>query len=168
MSIQRRALRSFVSYIDKSREYYAVQGYRIPYGWAHYQNTPFCPLARPISESKVGIVTTAFFHPGMEPEGIPTSPPKQPYAAPSDPIPENLNTDDVSWDKEATDMDDLGSYLPLKTLISKISEKKVGSVSKRFYGIPTDYSQRRTLEDANQILNWCREDDVDALLLVPV
>ena len=71
-------------------------------------------------------------------------------------------------DKEATNMDDLGSYLPLKTLISKISEKKVGSVSKRFYGIPTDYSQRRTLEDANQILNWCREDDVDALLLVPV
>ena len=65
-------------------------------------------------------------------------------------------------------MDDLGSYLPLKTLKGKIPEKKVGSVSKRFYGIPTDYSQRRTLEDANQILNWCREDDVDALLLVPV
>ena len=74
----------------------------------------------------------------------------------------------MSWDKEATNMDDLGSYLPLKTLISKISEKKVGSVSKRFYGIPTDYSQRRTLEDTNQILNWCRDDDVDALLLVPV
>ena len=65
-------------------------------------------------------------------------------------------------------MDDLGSYLPLKALISKISEKKGGSVSKRFYGIPTDYSQRRTLEDAYQILNWCMEDDVDALLLVPV
>ena len=65
-------------------------------------------------------------------------------------------------------MDDLGSYLPLKTLKGKISDKRVGSVSKRFYGITTDYSQRRTLEDANQILNWCREDDVDALLLVPV
>jgi D-proline reductase (dithiol) PrdB len=109
-----------------------------------------------------------FFHPGKEPEGVPTLPPKQPYAAPSDPMPENLNTNDVSWDKEATDMDDLGSYLPLETLKGKISEKKVGSVSKRFYGIPTDYSQRRTLEDANQILNWCRDDDVDALLLVPV
>ena len=55
-----------------------------------------------------------------------------------------------------------------KNVESKISEKKVGSVSERFYGIPTDYSQRRTLEDANQILNWCGEDDVDALLLVPV
>ena len=65
-------------------------------------------------------------------------------------------------------MDDLGSFLPLKTLKGKIPEKKVGSVSKRFYGIPTDYSQRRTLEDANQILNWCRKDYVDALLLVPV
>ena len=168
MSIQRKANRSFVSYIDKSREYYAAQGYQTPYGWAHYQNTPFSPLKRPISESKVGIVTTAFFYPGKEPEGVPKSPPKQPYAAPSDPIPENLNTDDVSWDKEATNMDDLGSYLPLETLKDKISEKKVGSVSKRFYGIPTDYSQRRTLEDAYQIRNWCREDDVDALLLVPV
>ena len=110
MTIQRKAHRSFVSYIDKSREYYAAQGYRIPYGWAHYQHTPFRPLKRPISESKVGIVTTVFFHPGKEPEGVPTSPPKQPYAAPSDPIPESLNTDDVSWDKEATNMDDLGSY----------------------------------------------------------
>ena len=65
-------------------------------------------------------------------------------------------------------MDDLGSYLPLETLKGKISNKKVGSVSKRFYGIPTDYSQRRTLQDANHILNWFREDDADALLLVPV
>ena len=97
MSIQRKAHRSFVSYIDKSREYYAAQGYRIPYGWAHYQNTPFSPLKRPISESKVGIVTTAFFHPGKEPEGVPTLPPKQPYAAPScllytSPSPRDLST----------------------------------------------------------------------------
>ena len=168
MSIQRKAHRSFVSYINKSPEYHAAQGYRIPYSWSLYQNTPFSPFKIPISESKVGIVTTAFFHPGKEPEGILTSLPKQPYAAHSDPIPESLNTDDVTWDKEATNMDDLRSYLPLKTLISKISENKVGSVSKRFYGIPTDYSQRRTLKDASQILNWCRKDDVDALLLVPV
>ena len=32
---RRRPYRSFVSYIDRSREYYAAQGYSQPYTWAH-------------------------------------------------------------------------------------------------------------------------------------
>jgi len=35
--------------------------------------------------------------------------------------------------------------------------------------VPTDYSQRRTIEqDAPQILARCREDGVDVALLVPL
>jgi len=35
--------------------------------------------------------------------------------------------------------------------------------------VPTDYSQRRTLEqDAPEILRRCREDEVDVALLVPL
>jgi len=56
----------------------------------------------------------------------------------------------------------------LQALMQKKQEGKIGAVSQRFYGIPTDYSQRRSLEDAQQILSWCREDAVDAVLLVPV
>ena len=51
--------RSFVSYIDRSREYYAAQGYDQPYAWAHYDDVPFTPLEKPLSACRVGLVTTA-------------------------------------------------------------------------------------------------------------
>ncbi len=45
----------------------------------------------------------------------------------------------------------------------------MGSLAARFHGVPTDYSQRRTLEnDAPEILERCREDGVDVALLVPL
>ncbi len=37
---QRRAYRSYVSYIDRSREYYAAQGYTQPYSWACHDDAP--------------------------------------------------------------------------------------------------------------------------------
>lgn len=40
---QLRSYRSFVSYIDRSREYYAAQGYNKPYAWPHYDDVPFAP-----------------------------------------------------------------------------------------------------------------------------
>lgn len=166
---QRRAHRSFVSYIDKSREYYAAHGYRQPYQWPYHHEVPFTPLTKPLSECTVGVVTTAFFPQGQEPPGVPTTPPKQPYAAPADPIPESLYTQDVAWDKEATHTDDLDTHLPLKRLSEFAKVGKLGANSRRFYGAPTTYSQRQTCEtDAPAILNWCQEDGVDVALLVPL
>ena len=105
---------------------------------------------------------------GQEPEGLPNFRNKEPYAALSDPVPDSLYTNDVFWDRDATNMDDLGSYLPLKILKYLKEQGTLGSLSKRFYGIPTDYSQRRSLLDSTEILNWCREDKLDAMLLVPI
>lgn len=42
-------LRTFVSYIDKSREYYLARGYGNPYRWVHFADVPFTPLARPLA-----------------------------------------------------------------------------------------------------------------------
>jgi hypothetical protein len=43
---------------------------------------------------------------------------------------------------------------------------RIGSVSPRFYGVPTDYSQGNTSKrDAPKILEWAREDGVDVMLL---
>jgi len=44
--------RIFVSYIDKSREYYLARGHGNPYRWAHNENAPFAPLAKPLSQSR--------------------------------------------------------------------------------------------------------------------
>ena len=48
------AYRVFVSYIDKSRDFYAAQGYERPYRWARNDEAPFTPLAKPLSESRIG------------------------------------------------------------------------------------------------------------------
>ena len=56
--IQRRPYRSFLSYIDLSREYYAAHGYTKPYKWISHQNVPFTKLEKPLSECRVALLTT--------------------------------------------------------------------------------------------------------------
>ena len=49
--------RGFVSYIDKSREFYLAKGYGNPYRWASNPDAPFTPLTKPLAESRVALVT---------------------------------------------------------------------------------------------------------------
>ena len=162
---QRRAYRSYVSYIDRSREYYAAQGYDRPYAWAHYDDVPFAPLKKPLSACRVGLVTTAARTQRTDMIGAPLML-RELYAQPADPPPARLFTDGLFWDKQATDTDDVDSFLPVNRLAEQAANGRIGSASPRFYGVPTDYSQGRTREQAApRILAWCREDGVDAILL---
>jgi hypothetical protein len=89
-----------------------------------------------------------------------------PYAEPAIPPPKNLFTDDLFWDKKATHTDDVDSFLPVNRLAEEAADGRVGSASPRFYGVPTDYSQSRTSQvAAPSILEWCRDDGLDAVLL---
>ncbi|MGD9933019.1 MAG: hypothetical protein AB7T37_04800 [Dehalococcoidia bacterium] len=163
------ARRVFVSYIDKSREYYLAQDYGNPYRWAYNRDVPFTPLGKPLAECRVGVVTTTSLVTGDNPADLAERPPKRAYAHPVDPIPERMFTMDLSWDKEATHTNDVGSFLPLKQLQGFVAEGRVGSLSPRFYGVPTEYSQRKTNTiDAPDVLQFCREDNVDVALLVPL
>ena len=153
--------RSYVSYIDKSREYYRASGYERPYRWAHFEDVPFSRLAKPLSQCRIGVVTTA----DQAPSGAPRA--TKLFAAPNSDS-KRLFTE-KSWDREATHTNDSESYLPLASLAKHVVTGGVGSLSPRFYGVPTDYSQRLTLEqDAPQIEAWMREDGVDIALLVPL
>ncbi len=162
---ERRSHRSCVSYIDKSREYYAAHGYKQPYTWAYHKNVPFSPLRKPLSSCRIALITTASdidVGPGIE--GLLNK--RNVYALPSDPAPALLFTAHLFWDKDATHTDDLESFLPLNRLSEFASTGLIGSTSKRFYGVPTEYSQGRTrLKDAPKILEWILEDGVDAVLL---
>ena len=162
---QLRAHRSFTSYIDRSREYYAAQGYTKPYMWPHYDDVPFTPLRKPLIECRVGLVTTA---------GRPKPPgavaamffPRELYVEPANPPPQRLFTDDLFWDKKETHTEDVDSFMPVNRLGEYVTSKRIDSASPRFYGVPTDYSQSGTLErSCPQILEWCREDGLDAVLL---
>ncbi len=162
---QLRTHRSYVSYIDRSREYYAAQGYDRPYAWAHHDDVPFTPLGKPLAACRVGLVTTAGRMQAAGPIWIgPLM--RELYAQPADPPPARLFTDDLSWDKKATHTEDVDSFLPINRLAEYAAGGRIGSASPRFYGVPTDYSQNRTRErTAPQVLAWCREDGVDAVLL---
>ncbi len=165
---EQRTHRSYVSYIDKSRDYYAAQGYDRPYQWASHTEVPFVRLARPLSECRVGLVTTAYFPRGSEPDGVPSIPPKRPYAAPVDRAGACTHTHDLSWAKDETHTDDPNSYLPVDRLAELVDSGRVRSASPRFYGVPTDYSQRRTHDDAPRVAAWMQEDQIDVALLVPL
>ena len=161
--------RSFVSYIDRTREYYAAQGYERPYRWAHHAAVPFTKLAKPLAESRVTVVTTASRFTGQEAlEGVLRGS-KQVWSGETAVTPDRLYTDDLAWDREGTHTNDVESFLPLASLRALVTEGRLGSLAKRFHGVPTDYSQRRTLEeDAPEILARCREDAVELVLLVPL
>ena len=153
--------RSYVSYIDKSREYYSASGYERPYRWARYGDVPFARLPKPLSQCRIGVVTTADQGPASAPRATKL------YAAPN--AEDGRLFTEKSWDHEATHTRDPETYLPLASLAGHVAAGTIGALNHRFYGVPTDYSQRLTLEqDAPQIEAWMRADAVDAALLVPL
>ena len=163
MSDRPQTHRRVVSYIDKSREFYAAHGYGQPYQWASYDDVPFVKwpeAGRDLASATVGVVTTTF-------PAVFTAP-KKVYAQASSPIPDAMFTKDLSWDKDATHTNDVGTFLPLAALNSLADDGVIGRVSDRFYGVPTEYSQRRTHADAAEIVAMAKEDGLDAMVLVPL
>ena len=91
------------------------------------------------------------------------------WSGPTADPPEKLYTGDRAWDREATHTDDVESFLPLASLKAHAEAGRIAGLAQRFHGVPTDYSQRNTLEkDAPEILERCREDSADIALLVPL
>lgn len=159
------AYRSFVSYIDKSRAYYAAQGYDNAYRWASPPEAPsFQPLSGALSTLRLGLITTAFPLPpvGQEP------PTELPYAQAVEPSPTTMFSADLNRDKDAAPANERESFLPLTHMQELADAGRIGSFSPRFYGVPFDYSQRRTIEqDAPAILEFLQADAVDVAMLVP-
>ncbi len=168
-----RTRRTFVSYIDRSREFYKALGYEHPYQWAYFDEVPFRRLPGAVSESRLTLITTASpsREEGREGDVSETGllMPKEVWAGPADAPPSRLFTGDLAWDKETTHTDDLGSFFPIHHLQELVDAGRICSLAARLHGVPTEYSQRRTIEqDAPEILRRCREDEVDAALLVPL
>ena len=163
---KRTAMRTFLSYIDLSKEYYAAHGYTKPYKWLSFQDVPFAALEKPLSECRVGLLTTADIEKPPGENKMERQPLRKVYAHPAAEAPEHFFTRDLQWDQDTTHTDDMDSYMPLNRLAECAAGKKIGSASPRFYGAVTDYSQGKTIKkSAPQILQFCREDGVDALLL---
>ena len=152
-----------VGYMQRTRDFYSAQGYSNHYQWAKNSNAPFTTLRKPLKDCRVAVITTAMpdTEQGRTRRGI--------YPRPSRPYPDSMFTSELSWHKSATHTDDTGSFLPLRALDEAAGEGIIGELCERFYTVPTDYSKRNTSEvDAPHLLNLCREDAVDIVLLVPL
>ena len=161
---------SHVRYIDKTREYYRGEGYDRPYRWAHFDDIPFTPLARPLSECRVGLITTSEMAVRDAPPPVDDDDPRRdPYWLPSDTPVDRLYSRKTSYDRYATTLDDVDTYLPLTRLRELVAGRRIGSLGPRVLMAFSQYSQRKTLTiDAPMILGWLREDRVDVAVLTAV
>ncbi len=129
-----------VLYIDRSRDYYAAQGFERAYAWAQNDTTPYTPLTKPLDVCTVGLVTTAATYP-REPTD-----PRFIDSGDATRLPDRLYANDLSWDKKATHLDDVNSFLPIETLQELQAKGLIGAVASRFHCAATEYSQRTTLK----------------------
>ena len=159
---------AFVRYIDRTREYYEAQGFERPYRWAAHDDAPITPLSKPLSESTVALITTANEPSPPDWKAGEPRPLRRVHSFSTDDPPQ-LYTHDLSWHKLVTHTDDLQSFLPIQAVKELAREGRLGGIADRSHGVPTEYSQRRTIEgDAPEILRKLREDGADVAILVPL
>jgi hypothetical protein len=162
-----------IPYMQRTREYYAAIGYTTPYRWAHYIDAPFTPLGKPLAQSRLTIVTTAApYRPdkGDQGPGAPYNGAAKFYQVYSGDTSQthDLRISHIGYDRTHTSARDSGTWFPLPALLRAVAAGRVGAVTRRFHGAPTNRSHRVTVEtDAPEILRRCREDGTDAAILVP-
>jgi len=162
-----------IPYMPRTRDYYLALGYRNPYRWAHFADVPFTPLRTPLGRARVALITTAApYQPGAGDQG-PGAPYNaaakfyQVYSETTDAMPD-LRISHVGYDRTHTTAEDPNTWLPLARLHGAVKAGRIGALTPRLHGAPTNRSQRVTLEtDAPELLRRCREDGADAALLVP-
>jgi len=162
-----------IRYIERTRNYYLGLGYDNPYVWAHFIDVPFASLAKPLNQSVLGLITTAVtFDPDKGPQGQ-----GAPYNAAAkfyQPYKKTIASDvdlriaHVGIDRKNANMDDMNCWFPLEAAKRAAAAGRFKSLSPHFYGLPTNRSQRHTLEiDAPLILEMLRSDKVDVAVLIP-
>ena len=160
-------------YIQRIQDYYRTLGFGEPYRWAQFNDVPFAPMSKPLSDATIGIVTTAApFQPGRGDQG-----PGAAYNgaakffsvyAESTLVEPDLRISHIAYDRDHTGADDPGTYFPLRALRVLQTEGHIGRIGPQFYGLPTNRSQDTTIRiDCAALVAHCKTDGIDAAILVP-
>ena len=161
-----------IPYMQRTRDYYRAIGYD-PYRWAHYDEVPFTPLRKPLAESRLALITTAApYDPAKGDQGpgaAYNSAAKfyEPYSLDTGQD-HDLRISHIGYDRKHTTAEDPNTWFPLPLLRRLAAKGRIGALTPRFHGAPTNRSHRHTATvDAPEILKRCQEDGADAALLVP-
>jgi len=162
-----------IPYMQRTRDYYLKLGFDNPYRWAHFADVPFAPLAKPLAQSRLALITTAApYQPGRGDQGPgakynAAAKFYEVYSDSTDSVPD-LRISHVGYDRKHTTAEDPGSWFPLARLQDAVKAGRIGALTPRFHGSPTNRSIRVTVErDAPELLRRCREDAADVAIIVP-
>ena len=161
-----------IPYMQRLKDYYLTLGYGNPYRWAQYSEVPFTKLEKPLSDTNIGLVVTCA--PFQSDKGV-QGPGATYYAAAKfyrvytesiegEP---DVRISHLGYDRIHTTAADVNTYFPLKQLKIAANEERIGSLSHRFYGMPTNRSQVTTIQqDCADVLDKLAEDSVEAVIIV--
>jgi glycine/betaine/sarcosine/D-proline reductase family selenoprotein B len=162
-----------IPYMQRTREYYKAIGYTTPYRWAHYLDAPFTPLAKPLNQSRIALITTAApYQPGKGDQGpgAAYNGSAKFYAVYSGDTSQDhdLRISHIGYDRIHTTATDCNTWFPLSALRRAVAAGRIGGLAPRFHGAPTNRSHRVTIEtDAPEMLARVREDGADVAIIVP-
>jgi glycine/betaine/sarcosine/D-proline reductase family selenoprotein B len=162
-----------IPYMQRTREYYKAIGYTTPYRWAHYLDAPFTPLAKPLNQSRIALITTAApYQPGKGDQGpgAAYNGSAKFYAVYSGDTSQehDLRISHIGYDRIHTTATDCNTWFPLPALRRAVAAGRIGGLAPRFHGAPTNRSHRVTIEtDAPEMLARVREDRADVAIIVP-
>lgn len=161
-----------IAYIDRVRDYYAALGYTEPYRFAAHRDVPFVPLRKNLASTRVALVTTAaLFDPrhGDQGPGAPYNAAAKFYRVYSASIAgePQVRISHLAYDRDHTSATDQATWFPLKELQRQWASGRIGGLSGRFFGLPTNRSQRTSRErDCPELLDALLAAEVDAAILV--
>ncbi len=162
-----------IAYRKRIRDYYLALGYEHPYEWAHYREVPFTALAKPLSECKVALITTAApfkSDAGEQGPGAPYNGAAKFYSVYEfdTHAPPELRISHIAYDRDHTPAKDPNTYLPIAQLHAAAADGVVGELADRGFGLPTNRSQRITInQDCPDLLERVKKQAIDAAVLVP-
>ena len=161
-----------IPYRQRIRDYYVTLGYGTPYRWAHYADVPFQPLKKPLSRSRVALITTAApYQPdkGDQGPGAAYNAAAKFYKVYSGDTSQDhdLRISHIGYDRIHTTAEDSRTWFPLAELRRAASDGRIGEVAPNFHGAPTNRSHRITLDvDCPEILARCQADGADVAIIV--
>jgi D-proline reductase (dithiol) PrdB len=161
-----------IPYIQRTRDYYQALGFAA-YRWAHFADVPFTPLGKSLAGTRLALITTAApYQPGVGDQGPgakynAAAKFYKVYSEATDTTPD-VRISHVGYDRTHTTAEDPNTWFPLTRLREAVKAGRIGALTPRFHGAPTNRSQRVTLEtDAPELLRRCREDGAEVAVLVP-
>jgi D-proline reductase (dithiol) PrdB len=161
-----------IPYMGRTRTYYQALGHD-PYVWAKFEDVPFVRLNSPLSDCCIALVTTAAPYDPSKGEQGPGAPYNasakfyQVYSGSSSSDPD-LRISHVAIDRTHTTAEDQNSYFPLAALRRALDKGQIGRIADRFHGLPTNRSQRTTIEvDCPELVDRVVQDGGEAAILVP-